>query len=181
MNTYETIDVVTLRAGNLKLDKDQLRRRRHLLAPTGERGIYKIEKPVQFKVGEVFGFDGDIDRLLESKLIDSETGAKISDQRRREENKPAGSKGSVITGFFANLFGKKSDAELAEDELRFTELVEAIGKIDQGNPAFWTKDKGPVLKTLREVAQRDDLTEDQRDAAWEAYLAKQEFEAKQAE
>lgn len=69
MKRYKTTAILNLHAGNLQLDKDQLRRRRHLVADNKD-GTVAIMKPVQFKVGEEFGYDGDIPKILADDLTE---------------------------------------------------------------------------------------------------------------
>ena len=63
MKQFKTSAIVNLTAGNLELDKDQHRRRRHLVTANGD-GTFAIVKSVQFKAGEEFGFDGEISNTL---------------------------------------------------------------------------------------------------------------------
>lgn len=51
---------LNVNAGRVKLTKDQARRRAHLLAAVdGKEGEFDVVRPIQFKVGETFGFEGD--------------------------------------------------------------------------------------------------------------------------
>lgn len=47
----------------LQLKKDQAASRLHSLKNL-KQGLYLVEKPVQFKLGENFGYDGPIDKTL---------------------------------------------------------------------------------------------------------------------
>lgn len=51
----------------LQLKKDQATSRAHALKSLG-RALYLVEQPVQFKLGEKFGYDGPIDKTLLSCL-----------------------------------------------------------------------------------------------------------------
>lgn len=58
MQKYEFSKPTFLYAGNLVLSEDQARRRAHNLKHL-EGDVYEIINPVQFKGGEVIGYDGD--------------------------------------------------------------------------------------------------------------------------
>ena len=88
MIEYRVIGVcVNLVNGNLKLNEDQYRRRKHVLKPMGD-GIYKIvltarHNRVQFKRGETIGYDGLINKgLLQSLCPEKEVTEK--DEMSRE-------------------------------------------------------------------------------------------------
>ena len=187
MKIYKTIQVVNLTAGVLKLSKDQARRRRHLIKPVeGEKDVYKIVAPCQFKAGEKFGYEGfDLTPALarcfeggEEALIEQRANEKVAAEKA--DTSDSSGKGSKIVGFFADLFGKKSDDELADDEQEFVALVYAIDAIDKDNADLWTKQSGPKLAALREASGRADIKETQRDSAWEIYQKKSEIEIIQA-
>lgn len=69
MMKYVANAITNLVGGNLELDEDQLRRRRHLVTDNGD-GTFAIKKSVQFKRGEEFGYDGEIPRGLAESLIE---------------------------------------------------------------------------------------------------------------
>jgi len=50
-------------SGILELTPDQASSRAHALTPLGD-GLYEVTQPVQFKNGEVVGFDGDTNKAL---------------------------------------------------------------------------------------------------------------------
>lgn len=64
MNLYRVISKpIRLHAGKLKLNENQLAPRKHLLSP--EAGdVFEIISPVEFKVGELIGYDGEVNKAL---------------------------------------------------------------------------------------------------------------------
>ena len=66
MNTYQVIGrVVELPAGTVELSDEQAARRKHAIERIGKRGRkFAILKPLQFKHGETFGYDGDLPKHL---------------------------------------------------------------------------------------------------------------------
>lgn len=72
MERYLTTDKVDLLSGVLDLTEDQARRRKGWLKKL-ESGSYEIIKPVQFKAGEVFGFEGELSKYHLERMI-SESG-----------------------------------------------------------------------------------------------------------
>lgn len=44
--------------GRVELTEAQAKERGHLLRESGAKGVYEVVKPIEFKVGEVFGYDG---------------------------------------------------------------------------------------------------------------------------
>ena len=70
MIKYQVIDnPATLFSGLLELNEDQVRRRANLLELV-EGSVYMILKPVTFKVGETFGYDGEISKATALALVD---------------------------------------------------------------------------------------------------------------
>lgn len=58
---------VTIHSGILALSADQSRRRRHLLTDLGE-GLFEVVQQIQFKQGETFGYDGEVNKALLQKI-----------------------------------------------------------------------------------------------------------------
>jgi len=58
---------VNIAGGILALNKDQAESRVHCLEDLGD-GLYEVRKPVQFKHGEEFGYDGEINKALLQEL-----------------------------------------------------------------------------------------------------------------
>lgn len=54
---------VTLNSGILALSDTQASARKHRLADLGD-GLFEIKGPVTFKCGELFEYDGDVNRSL---------------------------------------------------------------------------------------------------------------------
>lgn len=75
MERYLTTDKVDLLSGVLDLTDDQARRRKGWLKKL-ESGLFQIIKPVQFKAGEVFGFEGELSKYHLDRMI-SESGAPV--------------------------------------------------------------------------------------------------------
>ena len=78
MRRYRVINApVTLLDGTVELTADQTRRRRRSLAEAdGARvrrpigGVFRVAAPVRFKIGEVFGFEGDLAKVARSNLTE---------------------------------------------------------------------------------------------------------------
>ena len=65
MRKYQVIENhVEIGAGRVMLNADQFKTRSHNLSAQGQDGSCEIVKPIQFKAGEVFGFDGDFGKHL---------------------------------------------------------------------------------------------------------------------
>lgn len=62
MKKYIARAVVTLPAGCVRLDAAQLRTRAHNLTALAD-GAHRIERPIQFKAGESFEWDGEVPKL----------------------------------------------------------------------------------------------------------------------
>jgi hypothetical protein len=64
MERYEVVAPhVEIHTGILQLSKEQADARAHALDDLGE-GLYQIRRPVQFKCGETFGYDGTVNKAL---------------------------------------------------------------------------------------------------------------------
>ena len=63
---YEAAEVVNLQFGRVKLTAEQAAPRMHCLSgkKNQKSGVFEIVKPIQFKVGESFGYDGDIPKSM---------------------------------------------------------------------------------------------------------------------
>ena len=68
MKRYITTAVVTIYTGLIELTEAQAAARYSMVEKTDEPGIYSIKKPVQFKVGEHFGYDADLPKSVASSL-----------------------------------------------------------------------------------------------------------------
>lgn len=82
MNKVRTLQPVAFAAGTrLALTAGQVNRRAHALKKLGE-GLYETTAAVQFKVGEEFGFDGELAKNLVEIVVDAKSGKPL-------EKKPA--------------------------------------------------------------------------------------------
>lgn len=54
---------LAIHSGLVGLNKDQVRRRRHLIVDTDVDGVYSLKEPISFKNGEEFTHDGDLTRV----------------------------------------------------------------------------------------------------------------------
>lgn len=70
MRTYTTIAAARIGTGILALSLQQASTRTHALRDLGD-GQYEILQPVEFKVGETFGYDQEIPRVLAACLEES--------------------------------------------------------------------------------------------------------------
>ncbi len=66
MQKCKTTAPVIIRSGLFGLDKEQVKRRWHMLVKV--KGGYNINQPIQFKAGEKFEYEGPVDRALASLL-----------------------------------------------------------------------------------------------------------------
>lgn len=65
----------------------------------------------------------------------------------------------------------RAAAEAAADAepTRHEKLVAGIGELEEGNEDHWTKDKRPQVSALEVATGLDDVSSDERDAAFEAW------------
>lgn len=70
MKTYTTTAAARIGTGILALSLQQASTRTHALRDLGD-GQYEILQPVEFKVGETFGYDQEIPRVLAACLEES--------------------------------------------------------------------------------------------------------------
>lgn len=77
MKQYCAAQVITLRVGKVKLTEQQARRRMQCVSgKKGQKsGIFEIVRPIQFKVGEEFGYDGEIPKFMLPHVADDDTDA----------------------------------------------------------------------------------------------------------
>jgi len=97
LKKYVVVGVsANVNAGHVKLDKDQARRRRHAIEAvevnkdTGA-GVYKILRPVQFKNGEQFEYDGEFPKSMAHEVADPKE-ADVNTETGAVEKKPAAKK-----------------------------------------------------------------------------------------
>lgn len=84
MQKYHIAAVLTLHTGTLELSDAQYARRKHALKKVG-KGKYEIVTPVQFKVGEVVGYEGDIPKALATVMIDEAEEKKDNAKKAKTE------------------------------------------------------------------------------------------------
>lgn len=124
MKNYSAAAVITLASGQVKLTPDQYKTRAHNLAPVNAAaGVYEIVKPVQFKRGESFGFDGSLTKAMAGELMTPEQIRAEADAKAKEEKK-AKAKAA------AEAEAKKKAEEKAANEKAET-MAQAIGEADR--------------------------------------------------
>ncbi|MFA6121916.1 MAG: hypothetical protein WCT35_04885 [Sideroxydans sp.] len=75
-----------LHAGVLVLTKEQARPRRHNLKEVG-KGRYEIVNPVEFKLGEEFGYEGELPKALALNLTSAADAEKAAKKAAEAEAK----------------------------------------------------------------------------------------------
>ena len=168
MNIFMSTAVVNVQPGYVVLNKDQANRRNHILVKVDDTSIddldlseeelkhitpsddknaiavYKLIGATQFKRGEVFGYDGDLNKALTQHLVPA---AEIEEQLEQE---------------------KADDIIVAED------VVEAIGQLEVGNAAHFSNNTNkPEIKVLSGLLNRK-VTGKERDAAYEVFCKRQD-------
>lgn len=95
MNKYEAVEVINLHVGHVALDEDQARRRIHNIKEV-KNGVYEIINPIQFKIGEKFGYEGEVNKAL-AQSLDSETKEKNRRKRDTQSEEETQDKESDVT------------------------------------------------------------------------------------
>lgn len=92
MKFYTALQTVTLRGGRLHLTADQFRRRVNKLKPTDDKGVYELIDTTMFKAGEVFGYDGEVNKLFagQAEETESETSKKEAPKKFTKEESARG-------------------------------------------------------------------------------------------
>jgi hypothetical protein len=89
MAVYRVLETLDLAAGTrLRLADGQARDRRHALEALGD-GAYRARVPLQFKAGEVVGFDGAPDKAAAARLLDLSAPAAPAEGGDPAEGAPA--------------------------------------------------------------------------------------------
>lgn len=109
-----------LHQGVLELTKEQAASRLHNLKPKG-KGLYEIVNPVEFKRGEVIGYDGDLPKAL-GDLMETEA-KQLSKKEKAEAKKAAEAKA-------------KAEEEAAAAEVEAKAAWEGSEELQQTFPAF---------------------------------------------
>ena len=85
MIKYQVINSpVTLYSGLLELTAAQAQSRTHLLEHV-ENNVFMIVKPVNFKVGEIISYDGELSKALGMQLCDPETVQSVEESQGADE------------------------------------------------------------------------------------------------
>jgi pyruvate/2-oxoglutarate dehydrogenase complex dihydrolipoamide acyltransferase (E2) component len=89
MKKYSISKGVTLNPGTvLGLTDKQAASRAHALREV-KKGVFEVLSPVQFKIGEVIGYEGDLPRVIATALEDSDA---KSEDAGKQEKAPAAAK-----------------------------------------------------------------------------------------
>jgi hypothetical protein len=84
MKSFEVVAAfANVNSGRIALSRTQYEARRHNLEPAGD-GIYKVRSPIQFKRGEIFGYDGEVNKALLQHLEPTD---KPTDKPRKPKNR----------------------------------------------------------------------------------------------
>lgn len=113
MKQYKATVVTTLVGGNVELDEDQVRRRRHILT-ANEDGSHAVKDKIQFKVGEEFGYDGDVPKGMVVDLMAEDEAELVAEDVTEYPNHLGGGTYELSTG--EKVRGKEA-AIFAEAEL----------------------------------------------------------------
>ena len=104
MKEYTVIGkVASLNSGMVKLTKGQARDRMHnLVAVEKEDGLFEIQATINFKHGETFSFDGEVNKTMLSEIgqvvdVKAEKTAAKKEEPKKEEAK----KEETKKGFFS--------------------------------------------------------------------------------
>lgn len=93
MKTYRVIGrSIDVRAGLVALTPAQAKTRMHNLKARAD-GVYEVLKPIQFKHGEAFGYDGEFPKAMVDVLADPEAEAKAKAEAEATAAGPAESAG----------------------------------------------------------------------------------------
>jgi len=173
MNIYQSTAPVRLNPGIVLMNKSQARDRNHVLVKTKHTidalnlsdaelellgdaegvAVYKLIGETHFKAGEIFGYDGELNKARAKNL------------------KPA-----------EQVLAEAAAVEEIEADID-EQLVDAILSLEEGNAAHFNQNNGkPELAVLKGLLNRN-ITGKERDAAWEyvqAELAEEEADEDQA-
>lgn len=133
-----------IHSGVLVLDKEQARRRRHNLKPLG-KDRYEIINPVEFKAGEVIGYEGDLPKSMADVMVSEADAKKAAAKKAKAE---AEAKAKAEADAKAEAERKKAEADALDAEI---EKLEADLK-----KAATPEAKAEIEKTLlARKAERD--------------------------
>lgn len=179
MKEYQVTAVaVTIHEGRVRMTADQARRRRHHTRPVeGQKDVFDVVRPFQFKRGETFGYDGEVSKFLMADLSAPGEGppagsddpatraaAILAAVRALDENDPKNftNSGSPKVPVLEKALGFKVTAaerdaawteasktpEAQVDEERVALIQEAIGALD---PEHFDDDGMPYPKAINEL------------------------------
>jgi len=192
MNTYKAVGVVAIHNGRVTLSSDQAKRRIHHIKPKNKKqkeGVYEVLESIQFKIGETFGYDGEIPKSMAKVLVNA------GDEDDNTEDKPISLTDVVIDiSFleenFPNLVStiKESGIKTVEinldllkeyhqdlideikeeigEENKIDIIIEAIELLENENDDHWTEEGLPQVTAIESVMGID-ITADERDEAVE--------------
>lgn len=100
-----------LNIGVLVLNKGQAHPRRHNLKALG-KDRFEIVSPVEFKVGEVIGYEGDLPKALATVMIDEAAAKKEAAKKEKAE---AAKKAKVLEALEAEIKALEDDLSNAKD------------------------------------------------------------------
>lgn len=131
MKQYEvTARTITLNAGRVKLTDAQARDRAHNLRHIGG-GAYEILRPINFKMGEKLGFDGDVRKDMASELMTPEQAAAAREAAARAEAEAKAKAAAATRGKADAKAKKEADAKAAaEAEAKARAEAEAAAKAE---------------------------------------------------
>ena len=100
----------------------------------------QITSPIQFKAGELFGYDGEVTKAMHYMMPVSNESEKAEEQEEPEDF----------------------------DAARMALLLDAINSLEEGNEAHWTNSGLPEVAALKEITGGT-VSGAERDAAWAEY------------
>ena len=115
----------------------------------------QINQPIQFKAGEMFGYDGEVNKAMHGYMVRvSDQSAEVVDDDQDEADDPE----------------EDSEDEVGDqvDAGRIDDLIEAIEMLEDGNADHWTNNGLPEVAALKELTGGS-VTAKERDEAWAAY------------
>lgn len=157
MKEYKAKAVISLHAGKVALTPEQVAPRMHALEEEKKKGVYTIKDTIHFKAGEVFGYDGDIPKVLSDKVGSP-------DDKDEESVKIIPMDRAFLDEHHPDLVAEIK-AEGVAEEIREQDIMEAIEMLDAGNPEHFTDAGLPQVKAIEELLN-DNISAAERDAAY---------------
>jgi len=126
MQKFTIIQTATLHTGTLELSAAQHKGREHALKRVG-KDRYEIISPVQFKVGEVISYEGDLPKALANVMIDEAAAKKEATKKEKAQR----AKAEVAAAEKAHLLETlESEIKALGDELSQADGMEASLEIE---------------------------------------------------